>query len=171
MFAHYPLRRLDAEVLIDALCQITGTTEEYHSKIPEPFTWIPKETRSIALPDGSITSSFLEMFGRPPRDTGMAAERNNELTAAQTLHLLNSSHVRTKIVRSSLLRAARRQGRRNPRKAVTDLYLTVLSRYPTVEELFAMKTYTDTCRGKRGFDPMADLFWALVNSPEFLYRH
>ena len=80
-FASYPLRRLDAEVLIDALNQITGTTEKYSSAIPEPFTFIPEDQRSIALPDGSITSSFLELFGRPPRDTGLESERNNRITA------------------------------------------------------------------------------------------
>ena len=78
---HYPLRRLEAEVLIDALDQITGTTEQYSSAIPEPFTFIPEDQRSIALPDGSITSSFLELFGRPPRDTGLESERNNRPTA------------------------------------------------------------------------------------------
>ena len=62
-------------MLIDALCQITGTTEKYSSPIPEPFTFIPEDQRSIALPDGSITSPFLEMFGRPPRDTGLESER------------------------------------------------------------------------------------------------
>ena len=104
-FAYYPLRRLDAETLIDAICQITGTTEEYSSPIPEPFTFLPEEQRSIALPDGSIGSAFLEMFGRPPRDTGLESERNNRPTAEQRLHLLNSSHIQLKIQQS--LAAAR----------------------------------------------------------------
>jgi hypothetical protein len=104
-FAFYPLRRLEAEVLIDALCQITGTTEKYTSIIPEPFTYIPEDHRSIALPDGSITSSFLEQFGRPSRDTGLESERNNHLTADQYLHLLNSSHIRDKIVQSPKLKS------------------------------------------------------------------
>ena len=94
LFAHYPMRRLDAEVLIDAINQITGTTETYTSLIPEPWTYIPKETRSIALADASITSSFLDLFGRPARDTGLESERNNVPSAAQRLHLLNSSHIR-----------------------------------------------------------------------------
>ena len=59
-FGHYPIRRVEGEVLIDAICQITGTTESYDSAIPEPFSWIPEGYRTIALPDGSITSSFLE---------------------------------------------------------------------------------------------------------------
>ena len=99
-FASYPLRRLDAEVLIDAICETTGTTETYSSAIPEPYTYIPEDQRSIGLPDGSITSSFLELFGRPPRDTGLESERNNRPTAAQHLHMLNSSHVQRKIEQS-----------------------------------------------------------------------
>ena len=115
-FAYYPLRRLDAEVLIDALCQITGTTEEYSSPIPEPFTFIPGEQRSIALADGSITSSFLEMFGRPPRDTGLESERNNSPTAAQRLHLLNSSHIQQQDRAKRASCAWLMRSRRNPRE-------------------------------------------------------
>ncbi|HEX2972772.1 MAG TPA: DUF1553 domain-containing protein, partial [Tepidisphaeraceae bacterium] len=102
-FAYYPLRRLQAEVLIDALCQITGTHEKYSSLTPEPFTFMPDNQRAVALADGSITSSFLEMFGRPPRDTGLESERNDRPTAAQRLHLLNSSHIQRKIEQSRLL--------------------------------------------------------------------
>ena len=171
LFAYYPLRRLEAEVLIDALCQVTGTTEEYSSRIPEPFTWVPREMRSICLPDGSITSSFLEMFGRPPRDTGMVSERNNNITAAQRLHLLNSGHIRNKIDRGSMLRSLRREALRAPGKTTAELYLMVLSRRPTLDELKALKTYADANRSQRGANPLADMMWMLVNSPEFLYRH
>jgi uncharacterized protein DUF1553/uncharacterized protein DUF1549 len=76
-FASYPLRRLDAEVLIDAINQITGTTDLYTSAIPEPFTYIPRDQSAIAIADGSITSPFLALFGRSARATGMANERNN----------------------------------------------------------------------------------------------
>ncbi len=132
-FGYYPLRRLDAEVLVDALCQITGTTEEYSSPIPEPFTFVPEHRRSIALADGSITSTFLEMFGRPARDTGMELERNNKPSAAQRLHMLNSSHIQKKIERSEKLRQLTRNSR-NTREAATRLYLTVLSRLPFEQE-------------------------------------
>lgn len=112
--ARYPLRRLEAEVLIDALCQITGTTEQYISAIPEPFTYIPESHRSIALPDGSITSSFLEQFGRPSRDSGLEAERNNRFTADQRLHLLNSSHIRAKIEQSPKLKSLLPESKTEP---------------------------------------------------------
>jgi hypothetical protein len=168
-FACYPLRRLDAEVLIDALCQITGSTEDYYSRAPEPYTIIPPEQRSIALADGSITSSFLEMFGRPPRDTGLESERNNGPTADQRLHLLNSSHIQVKIEKSAKLRSlAESSG--DLRETVNRLYLLVLSRLPTAEELAAARAY---CRSGKvsPADGVRDLAWALVNSPEFLYRH
>jgi hypothetical protein len=168
-FAYYPLRRLDAEVLIDAVCQITGSKEEYSSPIPEPFTFFPEDQRSIALADGSATSSFLEMFGRPPRDTGLESERNNRPTAEQRLHLLNSSHIQLKIQRSDRLRTLIQSGG-NPQEVLTGLYLTVLSRAPTAEELRTVGTYFQGFVGNR-WGAVVDVAWALINSAEFLYRH
>jgi hypothetical protein len=174
-FAKYPLRRLDAEVLIDALCQITGTTERYSSIVPEPFTYIPENYRSIALPDGSITSAFLEQFGRPARDSGLEAERINRTTANQRLHLLNSSHIRQKIEQSPKLKALMKSGG-EPRAIVTELYLTILSRMPSEAELQTPGVVPAAPRPGRGGklrDPPvpADLVWAMINSSEFLYRH
>ncbi|MBI5385306.1 MAG: DUF1553 domain-containing protein [Verrucomicrobia bacterium] len=167
-FAHYPLRRLEAEVLIDALDQITGTTEKYTSAIPEPFTHIPEGQRSIALPDGSITSSFLEMFGRPPRDTGLESERNNRPTAAQRLHLLNSSHIQRKIEQSRMVQAL--SAKSDPREIVIGLYLGILSRFPTEEEIKTVSAYSQS-GGVKGREAVVDVAWALMNSAEFLYRH
>ncbi len=168
-FAYYPLRRLDAEVLIDAICQITGTTEAYSSAIPEPFTFIPEGQRSISLPDGSITSSFLELFGKPPRDTGLEAERSNRPTAAQSLHLLNSSHVEQKIENGPKLQAVVRNTK-DPKVLVATLYLMILSRYPTADEGAVIAGYSQSGAAK-GNQAVADLAWALMNSTEFLYRH
>jgi len=169
-FAYYPIRRLEAEVLIDALCQITGTTEKYSSQIPEPFTFIPPKQRSIALADGSITSTFLVMFGRPARDTGLESERNNEPTAAQRLHMLNSSHIQQKIERGWRLSALLRK-RQAPGQVVRSLYLTILSRYPTAQEMKVISDYAAKNRGARGREAAVDLAWALINSSEFLHRH
>jgi hypothetical protein len=160
---------LDAEVLIDALNQITGTTEKYSSPIPEPFTFIPENQRSIALPDGSITSSFLESFGRPPRDTGMEAERNNRITAAQRLHLLNSSHIQRKLEQSRMTQYLT-QGKLTSREMVSGVYLGVVSRFPTEAELQIVAKHSET-GGSKGRELVVDLAWALINSPEFLYRH
>jgi hypothetical protein len=168
-FAFYPVRQLDAEVLADALCEVTGTTEKYSSSIPEPFTFIPEKQRSIALPDGSITSSFLEMFGRPSRDTGLESERNNRPTAAQRLHLLNSSHIQRKIEQSEKFKYLLKT-RSNPRDVVTGLYLAVLSRFPTEDELRIAAGHFPT-DGADNRAAALDVAWALINSAEFLYRH
>jgi hypothetical protein len=167
-FACYPLRRLEAEVLIDAINQVTGSSEQYSSPIPEPFTVIPAGQRSIALPDGSITSSFLELFGRPPRDTGLESERNNRITAAQRLHLLNSSHIQRQIEQSRMVQAEVRSSR-TPREITAALYLGVLSRFPTEDELKSAETYLQSGANRR--QAVTDLAWALINSAEFLYRH
>jgi hypothetical protein len=167
-FAFYPLRRLDAEVLIDALNQVTGTVERYSSAIPEPFTFIPEEQRSIALPDGSITSSFLELFGRPARDTGLETERNNRITAAQRLHLLNSAQIQRKIEQGPKLLALIR-ARGAPREIVDNLYLAILSRWPTDRERQAALAHAEAAADPRA--AAQDVAWALFNSTEFLYRH
>ncbi len=170
LFASYPVRRLDAEVLIDALCQICGSRESYMSDIPEPFTFIPERHRTIALADGSISSPFLEMFGRPSRDTGLESERDNRPTDAQRLHLINSSHIQKKIANSETLRGLLRSSRGSRRAIVRSLYLTILSRNPTPDEFAVALRYFRT--GGLGVRQAAvDIAWALINTKEFLYRH
>ena len=169
-FAFYPLRRLDAEVLVDALDQITGTTEKYSSAIPEPFTFIPESHRTIALPDGSITSSVLEMFGRPARDTGLESERNNRPTADQRLYLLNSMDIQHKLELGPKMASLVPWGSSVAHDTVTGIYLAILSRFPTDAELATVDAYSQSGVAV-GRDAMLDLVWALINSAEFLYRH
>jgi len=166
-FAFYAPRRLDAEVLIDALNQVTGSNEKYSSAIPEPYTFIPENQRSIALPDGSITSAFLESFGKPPRDTGFAAERNNHITASQELTLLNSSVVQKKIQQSRMIGYQLETGK-TPAELVTGLYLQILSRYPTAAEL---KTAVSHFQSGNKRETAIDIAWALINTAEFMHRH
>jgi hypothetical protein len=155
-------------VLIDALSQITGTGEQYSSAVPEPYTIMPNGERAIALPDGSITSSFLELFGRSPRNTGMESERNNRPTAAQRLHLLNSSQIERRIEQGPALQEIFRKP--DPRAVLTSLYLTILSRYPTEAEMKIAAAYAQSS-GLDRRKAVIDVAWALINSTEFLYRH
>jgi len=166
-FASYAPRRLDAEVLIDAICQVTGTSEDYTSAIPEPYTYMPEGTRAISLPDGSISSAFLEQFGKPARDTGLASERNNSPTDAQRLHMLNSSHIQKKIQQGPGLLDLMRNAKSED-GLIDSLYLTILSRTPAAEERTLARQRLQS-GGKR--DAATDLVWAMMNSSEFLYRH
>ncbi|NCO40045.1 MAG: hypothetical protein COZ06_26340 [Armatimonadetes bacterium CG_4_10_14_3_um_filter_66_18] len=170
LFAHYPVRRLDAEVLIDALCWLCADGESYSSQIPEPFTWVPEDQRTMELADGSITSQFLEMFGRPARDTGLESERNNESSDAQRLYLLNSSDLQRRAERSQRLRGCVLWAKGDSRKLIDALYVNILSREPTQAESEAALSYFQK-GGVNQTQGWSDLAWALINSKEFLYRH
>jgi hypothetical protein len=182
-FASYPLRRLDAEVLIDAINKITGTSDLYTSAIPEPFTYFPRDKPAIALADGSITSPFLTLFGRSARATGMESERINKPVPAQWLHTLNSSHIQQKLERSPKLKAIFASGRK-PDEIIVELYLTILSRRPTPDELQTLRevgtqTAPQAAPSGESAKPSpektqadwVDIAWALINTDEFLYRH
>ena len=169
LFAYYQVRRMDAEVLIDAINKVTGSTELYTSAIPEPFTFVPANKPAVALPDGSITSSFLEMFGKPARATGMDNERVNRVSDTQKRHMLNSTHIRTKIEKGSNLRKIF-GGKLKRAQVVDELYLTILSRYPTNEEISWVNRYVTSSK-LNARDAGIDVAWALINSDEFMYRH
>ena len=207
-FSHYRIRRLDAEPLLDAINQVTGTGEKYTSSIPEPFTFLPDDQRAIELADGSIDLPFLELFGRPPRNTSYESERNSQPSVFQAQHLLNSSHIQKKIEQSPALRQlavsgwkqpqgadmrkqkppARGKGKQADRvvggirkpfelasdgvnpKLVEELYLRVLSRYPTVQEKKVADDYL-AASNRKPSESVCDLAWALVNSTEFILKH
>jgi len=168
-FASYQLRRVEAEVLIDALNNITGSSDLYTSAVPEPFTYIPGDMPAVGLADGSITSSFLTLFGRSARATGVEGERVNELASSQWLQLLNSATLQSKLQNGPKLAALLSAGR-SPQEITENLYLTILSRFPTETDVKAAAEYARTGVTK-GHDAWIDLAWALINSPEFLLRH
>jgi len=172
VFAVYPVRRLEAEVIVDAIARLTGVPEEYSSVIPEPFTYLPAEQGAVAMADGSISSTFLEIFGRAARDNGYLTERNNQSSCPQRLYLMNSNQLQRRFNNSPAVRDLM-NSTKNDRDAVfRGVYLLVLSRYPTAEELKTLAAHYPGGKKPTVDRGVAlDLVWVLVNSKEFLYRH
>ena len=167
-FAVYPVRRLESEVISDALSSLTNSYERYMSVIPEPFTYIPRNTPAISLADGSMSTGTLDKFGRSPRDSGKFEERNNSSTGAQRLHLMNSGVLYNQIIR---LPGRVFRGRLSMDQMMDLAYLTVLSRYPEAKERKVIKDYYNALPRREKGKIWQDLFWALVNTAEFSYHH
>ncbi|MFI4913202.1 MAG: DUF1553 domain-containing protein [Sedimentisphaeraceae bacterium JB056] len=169
LFAQYNIRRLDAETLSDAICYLSGTEHDYSSMVPEPYTFIPGYHKTTQLADGSITSQFLEMFGRPSRDTGKLSERNDTPTNSQLLHLLNSTEIHSQVKNSEILSNIVKMTKSN-KQMIERVYVLVLARYPTDEELTIVTNYIKQQKLWRK-KAAEDIMWALINTKEFLYRH
>ncbi len=167
-FSHYVVKRLPAEQLLDALLQAGETTETFSSIIPEPYTRLI-DFRAVQLTDGSVGNPFLELFGRPPRDTPYESERCSQISMRQTLTLFNSSDIDRKVNNSARLKRLI-QEKKTDAQVIEELYLAALSRFPTPDELQKVGQYL-------GKDPKArmqaaqDLLWAIFNTREFLFNH
>ena len=172
-FAVYPLRRMEAEVIVDMLGSAVWMRERYMSVIPEPFTYIPVGRPSVLIDDGSITSGLLDKFGRPSRDSGELSERKNIATDAQRLYLMNSSRLynATKNYGTNVSRWTRK----NPTSGINDIYLRLLSRYPEKKEMDKLLKRLPPVKNRNFYNVYVkfcqDLAWALVNTKEFLFYH
>ena len=166
--AVYPVRRLESEIISDAISSLTKAHESFVSVIPEPFTFIPKGTSAISLADGSMSTATLDKFGRSPRDSGKLTERNNNSTGAQRLHLMNSGVLYNQIIR---LPGMFFRGKFTWDGQLDKAYLTVLSRKPTALERQAARRYHDGMPPRLRWKFWQDLFWTLVNTAEFSYHH
>ncbi|MFQ5424336.1 MAG: DUF1549 domain-containing protein [Phycisphaerae bacterium] len=160
-FAHALIRRIPAEQLLDAICQVTER--------PEKFRGLPLGARAVQVADGRTGNYFLDTFGRPDRTSACACDRRNEPTLGQALHLINGATISGKIA-SDQGRAARLVANKKTIDQIADeLYVAALSRRPTAKELAAAKKRADEVKDLRR--AAEDLFWAVLNSREFVFNH
>ena len=162
-FSRAVLRRLDAEVLLDAICQTTG--------IPEKFDGVPAGSRAIQLWDSQVPHFFLGIFGRPVRLTPCDCERAGAPNVSQVLHVLNSPEIQAKLAHDAgfLAELARRPGLTD-KQLIEEIYLTFFSRYPSNEERTTAEKYLQTHAAKRQ-SAIEDLAWSMLNSLEFVFNH
>jgi hypothetical protein len=139
-FSHYRVRRMGAEQLLDAVCQVTGTTDQFASWIPVPPTIMPAGSRAVQVFDGDIRNPLLDLFGRPLRDTPYECERKLSGSVRQSLHLVNSDHFENKVAWSPTLQRLF-QANKTDDEMLQELYLATLSRYPTAEEVQAFQRH------------------------------
>ena len=163
-YARFAPRRLPAEVLLDAIGTVTG--------VREPFAGLPRSFRATQLPDDGFASAFLEVFGRPRRESVCECERRTEANLAQSLLLLNSATIQ-RTLQAVGGRIDRWMSDPGPDAAkVEELYRVACSRAPNDEERAVCLGHLARCRVegrlRQGYE---DLVWTLINTKEFLFTH
>jgi hypothetical protein len=155
-------KRIDAEVLLDMVCQTTG--------VGEKFSGVPAGTRAIQLWDSRVSHYFLKLFGRPERASACECERNTEPGVAQVLHVLNSPEIQAKLSHEggSITRLVKQHA--DDGKLADELYLTFFSRLPTDKERGVAVEYLSRDKAKRR-EAAEDLVWSMMNSLEFIFNH
>ncbi|MFO0895804.1 MAG: DUF1553 domain-containing protein [Pirellulales bacterium] len=161
-YSRYYPKRLPAEVLLDALDQVTGGATA--------FGGMPAGTRALQLPSANQDSYFLTVFGRPEGATACECERSNEANLAQSLHLLNSDEVQNKLSSGSGRAAVLAQDKNRPAAdKIRELYQYAYGRVPTADEQTVATAHVEKAAG--GQQAYEDIVWALVNTKEFLFNH
>ena len=158
---HYNVRRLPAEVLLDAINRVCG--------VGEKFTGIPSGTRAIELPDPNFPSFFLDTMGRPKRVITCECERTSSPNLAQVLHILNGDFVSQKIANKQGTVAKLLKEQPDDNLAVDSLFLSAFARRPS--ELERKGAHEVIAAAENRQEGMEDLCWALLNSREFFLNH
>jgi hypothetical protein len=165
-FSHAAVRRMKAEVLLDMLSEVTG--------VPEKFRGLPLGSRAVEIADGNTSDYFLTTFGRATRTTVCSCEVKMDPNLSQALHLLNGRTVTRKLGTSTVI-ADELKEKKSPEQIVDDLYVRCFGRKPTGDELAAVTAQLPNADDKnKAADTKAvldDLFWALLNSQEFMFNH
>jgi len=159
--SHANWKPLPAEVLLDAVSQSTG--------VPEEFNGWPKGYRAIQLWDNKLPSDFLEVFGRPTRQSVCACDRGVEPSIAQALHLLNASRTDEKITARDGRVAKLAASSLTDNEVVDELYLWTLSRFPSDVERHRVHSLFSDSTNRR--EAVEDLLWTLLNTKEFVFNH
>ena len=160
-FSHAALRRVRAEVLLDAITQVTDTKNK--------FQGLPLGARAVQVANGNTSTYFLTTFGRAKRTTVCSCEVFMEPNLSQALHLLNGDTVNSKITQGKLV-PSRLAESQTPQQILEELYIRCLTRKPTAEEMASLKEVVAVDQAQQQ-QILEDIFWAVMNSREFVFNH
>lgn len=159
-FAHANVRRIPAEMLLDCVVQVTGAYDK--------FGGLPIGSRAVQIADGGNSNYFLTTFGRAARDTVCACEAKTDPTLSQALHMLNGQTIGGKIQQGQLVKKLLDE-KKTPPEIIETIYVRTLARKPTEQEMQnLMGIVAQAENPQAGLD---DIFWAVLNSREFLFNH
>ena len=125
-FSRYYRQRLRAEILSDAISDVTD--------VPDSFDAAPPRSRASTIWTNRVPSLFLDTFGRPDPNQDPPCERTSDTAVVQALHLMNSAGVHKKLSADDGRVARLAKSDKAPRAIVEELYLLTYSRLPTREE-------------------------------------
>ena len=160
-FSHAIPRRLTAEQLLDAISVATGSQF--------PFKGVPKDFRAAQLPDPFVgKGGFLDVFGRPPRESATEGDRRNDISLTHAINLINGPTVAEAVADANGRIARLMLSGASDRPLVEELYLAALSRLPNRAEYDQAINYL--AEGENRAERAQDLLWALLNSSAFLFN-
>jgi hypothetical protein len=159
--SHYYARRLPAEVMLDAICDATG--------LPEKFDGYPYGVRAVQVPDPGANSYFLRTFGRPDRVTACACERGADVSLAQVLHLIGGQAT-DKVASGDCWLNKLVASEKDDDIVLDELLLRTLARKPSQSERAALRRALAAARDTNREGVYRDLFWAILNSKDFLFN-
>ena len=172
-YSRYYPKRLKAEVLLDAIAQVTEVPTDFTAATPDsrkPGAPIPNIKRALQLPDNYVDSYFLANFGKPDRLITCECERSDEPSMTQVLHLYNGETVNKKLM-SPGSAAERAVAEMDNAKIIDALYLAALSRFPTEEERQPLVAELAATKPEERRQAIEDLYWSVLTSREFLFNH
>jgi hypothetical protein len=159
-FADGRVRRIRAESLLDCISTATGTKDK--------FQGLPMGARATQIADGRTSNYFLTTFGRSKRETVCACEATTDPTLSQALHMLNGDTIENKVRSGGLIKQALAE-KQSPEQIIETIYVRSLGRKPTAKEMDELtRLLADESDKAKGLE---DIFWAVLNSREFVFNH
>jgi hypothetical protein len=174
--SRYFPRRLMAEVLLDSIDQVLGTSTAFNEiAFPgadrQAIDFYPEGTKAIQLYDAAIASTFLKAFGRHNREITCDCERSDQPSMIQVLHLSNGETLNPKLAKPGNWIEQGLQQNWDNATFVDQVFQVALMRMPTDQERQRLLVVADEYPATERRQALEDLVWSVLTSTEFTFNH